>query len=92
MSAKGTPHCDRPASTSALPALAMDAPACFQFVVENMVFAKQLCPALMMPVAIITELLVAARGSGDRQVFCSKTKSMLLNVPLDRGSSWNRHS
>ena len=39
MSAKGVPHCESPASTSALPAFAIDAPACRQFVVENIDWA-----------------------------------------------------
>ena len=92
MSANGAFHCDRPASTIALPPLPIDAPAWRQCSVENTALAKVLCTALITPVAIITELLVAARTSGYRQVPGSKTKSIGAKVPLPIGRSWNRYS
>ena len=41
---------------------------------------------------IITEHEVAARGSGDRQVFWPNLKSIDWKVPLLIGSAWNRYS
>ena len=92
MSANGMPHCDNPANTRALPPLPCEAPACFQSAVENIALATQLWTALITPVEIITELLVAARTSGDRQLLGSNLKSIPANVPLLIGRSWNRYS
>ena len=92
MSANGELHWDMPASTIALPPLPCEAPACRQCSVENTALAKQLCTALITPVAIMTELLVAARTSGYRHEPGSNLKSIGANVALLIGRSWNRYS
>jgi hypothetical protein len=92
MSANGELHWDMPASTTALPPLPCEAPACCQCSVENTARAKVLCTALITPVAIMTELLVAARTSGYRHEPGSNLKSIGANVPLLIGRSWKRYS
>ena len=53
---------------------------------------RQFAIALIAPVQIMTELLVAARSVGDRQLACGNTKSIGAKVALEIGRSWNTYS
>jgi hypothetical protein len=64
MSANGSPHCDCPAITIALPALEADAATRSHSWEANIIFANALASALMTPVHTMTEQLVAARRLG----------------------------
>jgi hypothetical protein len=87
MSAKGKPHCDRPAMTSAFPALLAEAATRFHSELANIILAKTFAQALIVPVAIITELLVAALSSGFRTVPFGIRKFIGWKVALEMGRS-----
>ena len=83
---------DSPAITGALPPLPIEAVTCCHSSLAKRAREMQLAMALMAPVQIITALLVAARGVGDKQLASGKTKSIGAKVALEIGKSWNTYS
>jgi len=87
MSANGSPHCDWPAMTIALPALLAEAATRSCSWEANIIFANAFAHVLMTPVQTMTEQLVAARSSGLSTVPFGMTNRKGANVALEIGRS-----